>query len=371
MKHFFISYNREDGQWAQWIAWQLEHNGYSTVNQAWDFGAGSAFVQEMHQAAIEAERTIAVLSDNYLTSDYCAAEWQAAFASDPTGRLRKLIPVRVRLCNPDGLLKGRTYINLVGKDEATAKEVLLTSIKSSIPGERGKPGTQPDFPASPVASAERALTLEPRFPGSLPPVWPPVWNIAHKPNPHFVGRDELLDRIHQTLASSKAAALTAIHGLGGVGKTQLATEYAYQHAADYQIVWWIKSERRETMAEDLSALAVALNLPEKHAREIPVIVEAVRLELNRRGDWLLVFDNARSAEELRDYLPAGGTGHVLITSRDANWLGTAQALEVTELLAQDAARFLLERTGQRDEKDAGELASELGYLPLALEQAAA
>ena len=49
MKHFFISYNREDGQWAQWIAWQLEHNGYSTVNQAWDFGAGSAFVQSFRR----------------------------------------------------------------------------------------------------------------------------------------------------------------------------------------------------------------------------------------------------------------------------------------------------------------------------------
>lgn len=362
---FFISYSRNDRQWAEWLAWQMEESGYMTVMQAWDFGAGSDFVEEMNRAASQAARTIAVLSDHYLKSEFCAAEWHAAFADDPTGKLRKLLPVRVRECDPDGLLKVRNYIDLVGLDEAAAKETLLAKLKD----ERAKPTSAPPFPApaASLADSERTVTAKPRFPGALPP----VWNVPHQPNPHFVGRAALLAAVHEALTSTQAAALTAIHGLGGVGKTQLATEYAYQRAAEYEIVWWVRAEETATLASDFSALAAQLGLPEQDARETPVIVEAVRRALTRRGGWLLVFDNARGAEDLRAYLPGSRSGHVLITSRDANWGQLARKLEVTTLAPADAVQFLLERSGQRDAQAAAELAKDLGYLPLALNQAAA
>lgn len=359
-KDFFISYNKADQQWAEWIAWQLEATGYATVIQAWDFGAGSDFVEEMNQAAIKAARTIAVLSNNYLKSEFCKAEWHAAFADDPTGKLRKLIPVRVRECDPEGLLKVRNYVDLVGKDEAAAKEILLAKIK----GERGKPTNPIPFPS---ASHSSSATEKPNFPGALPP----VWNVPHRENPHFVGRDELLDQMRETLNAGQAAALTAIHGLGGVGKTQLAAHYAHRHKGDYQIIWWIKAEETATLASDYAALATALDLPEKDAREQPVIVTAVRRWLEQHPDWLLIFDNARDAEVVREYLPQGRAGHALITSRDPNWRGVALPLEVRTLLREDAARFLLERTGQSDVEAARALAAELGDLPLALEQAGA
>lgn len=365
MKDFLISYNRNDRQWAEWIAWQLEESGYTTVIQAWDFGAGSDFVEEMDQAASQTLRTVAVLSDHYLASEYCAAEWHAAFADDPTGKLRKLVPVRVRECDPEGLLKVRNYIDLVGLDEAAAKEMFLAKLKN----ERTKPTSAPPFPApsASLPASERSVTGKPRFPGALPP----VWNVPHQPNPHFVGRAALLEAMHEALSSTRAAALTAIHGLGGVGKTQLATEYAYQRAAEYEIVWWVRAEETATLASDFSALAAQLGLPEQDAGETPLIVEAVRRALAARGGWLLVFDNARGAEDLRGYLPGSRTGHVLITSRDANWGQLARKLEVTTLAPANAAQFLLARTGQRDAQAAAELAEALGYLPLALEQAAA
>jgi TIR domain len=91
-KDFFISYTKVDRRWAEWIAWQLEEAGYTTVLQAWEYGSGSNFVLKMNDASQEAERTIAVLSADYLTSKYTRAEWAAAFRSD------KLLLVRAQKC---------------------------------------------------------------------------------------------------------------------------------------------------------------------------------------------------------------------------------------------------------------------------------
>ena len=96
MKDFFISYNKADREWAEWIAWQLEEAGYTTVLQAWDFRPGSNFVLEMQRARTEAQRTIAVLSPDYLAAPFTQPEWAAAFARDPTGEKGLLLPVRVR-----------------------------------------------------------------------------------------------------------------------------------------------------------------------------------------------------------------------------------------------------------------------------------
>jgi tetratricopeptide (TPR) repeat protein len=162
----------------------------------------------------------------------------------------------------------------------------------------------------------------------------------------------------------------SLHGLGGVGKTQLAVEYAYRHATDYGIVWWIRSEKPETLASDYAALAAKLELPERDAREQPVIIQAVRAALAARNDWLLIFDNANTADEIRAYLPSGG-GHIIITSRDPAWRGLASLMPVQKWQSGVAVEFLIKRTGKNDSVAANELAKELDYLPLALEQAGA
>ena len=104
MTDFFISYTHVDCTWAEWIAWQLEATGYTTVIQAWDFRPGSNFVVDMQHAAAGSERTIAVLSpaylESYLQSGFTAAEWSAAFARDPTGSQHLLLPVRIHDCEP-------------------------------------------------------------------------------------------------------------------------------------------------------------------------------------------------------------------------------------------------------------------------------
>jgi hypothetical protein len=158
MKDFFISYNKKDRAWAEWIAWHLEEAGYTTVLQDWDFRPGSNFVLKMQQATIEAQRIIAVLSPDYLNALYTQPEWAAAFAQDPTGDKGTLLPIRVRECGLKGLLAPIIYIDLVGLEESRAKDNLLTGVK----GGRGKPELPPAFPRE----DHQLRGEQPPFPGS-------------------------------------------------------------------------------------------------------------------------------------------------------------------------------------------------------------
>jgi hypothetical protein len=166
MKDFFISYNSADRQWAEWIAWELEEAGYSTLLQVWDFRPGSSFTELMERAIAETERTIAVLSPDYLASSFSAPEWAGAFTRDPTGKMGLLIPVRVRDTEPMGLLASIVYIDLVGLNEESARAALTAGIQRS----RARPTKAPPFPsAKAFPSEERSVTRHPVFPGSLPP----------------------------------------------------------------------------------------------------------------------------------------------------------------------------------------------------------
>ena len=145
----------------------MQEAGHEVVLQAWDFRPSTNFVQAMHEAALQAERTIAVLSPDYLTARFTQPEWQAAFAQDPTGEKGLLVPVRVRTCDPPGMLSQVVYIDLVGLAEEAAQEKLRTGVRRG----RVNPTTAPDFPGAPP----RAVPSRPRFPGILPP----IWNVPH------------------------------------------------------------------------------------------------------------------------------------------------------------------------------------------------
>jgi tetratricopeptide (TPR) repeat protein len=374
-RDFFISYTAKDRKWAEWIAWQLEDAQFTSIIQAWDFGAGSDFVEEMDRASQKARRTIAVISPDYFKSKFTKAEWHVPFSEDATGADRKLIPVRVRDCDVEGLLRVRVYIDLVSKNKAEAKDELMRQVCAIVESRRLKPDAEPDFPAS--TQPAETQTREPQFPGSLPD----VWNIPFRRNPHFTGRDDLIVEIEKALAAGEVAALTqpqAITGLGGVGKTQLTVEYAYHHAADYDIVWWVKSEEPVTMATDFAGLGSELRPPVEVVTDLDRNVEAVKRRLERmsrqEARWLLIFDNATDAASVGKLLPRNSNGHILITSRDQNWRGVAHPLQVAPLPREDSINFLTERIGRTapsDREAANHLADELGDLPLALEQAGA
>src|SRR5665213_1650532 len=130
MAEFFVSYTSADKAWAEWIGFVLEEEGFTAVIQAWDFSAGSNFVLEMQRAATAADRTIMVLSPDYLKSQFAAPEWAAAFSHDPQGLKRKLVPVMVRECNAQGILGPLVHISLVGADEADARTCLIAGVRA-------------------------------------------------------------------------------------------------------------------------------------------------------------------------------------------------------------------------------------------------
>ncbi|MYW28658.1 toll/interleukin-1 receptor domain-containing protein, partial [Streptomyces sp. SID2119] len=143
---FFISYSPADEAWASWIAWTLEEAGFRTVIQAWDFVAGSNFIDYMDRGVSESVAVIAVLSRNYQGSRYGRMEWQAALRSEPDQPDRRLLTVRVDEAPVEGLLATITYVDLVGVPDArTARGLLLTRVEQALDG-HARPVDSPSYP---------------------------------------------------------------------------------------------------------------------------------------------------------------------------------------------------------------------------------
>jgi tetratricopeptide (TPR) repeat protein len=206
------------------------------------------------------------------------------------------------------------------------------------------------------------------------------WNLPPR-NPFFTGREDFLKRLEDGLADGRAQ---AISGLGGIGKTQTAIEYAYRHRDQYRAVLWSGADSRDALVSGFGAIASLLDLPEKEERDANVVAEAVRRWLERQTGWLLILDNV---EELvgvvKPFLPASGTGHLLMTTRLQATGAIAQNVELEKMEPEEGALFLLRRAkviapdapleaaSEADRKPAREITGEVDGLPLALDQAAA
>jgi tetratricopeptide (TPR) repeat protein len=359
-RDFFISYTSADRAWAEWVAWQLEDDGWTTVLQAWDFTPGDNFVVRMRDALEQADRTIALISQAYLASPYATDEWTAAFLHD-RDRVGRLLPVRIEACQLPRLLAIRVYIDLVGLGRQQARTRLLEGVKQG----RRRPKRAPKFPGEQRAGGEDMG--EPRFPAE----GPEITNLPAR-NRNFSGRGELLERLHAALQAESLAAVVpvgAVHGLGGVGKTELALEYAHRYGADYDLVWWVPAEQPTSAASVLAGLARRLGI-EQVADQSEMVARLFE-ELRGRERWLLIYDNAERPEDLAGLLPAGGGGQVLVTARWSVWSRKGIGLNVDVLAREESVAFLARRTGSTDQAVLDALAGELGDLPLALQEATA
>jgi hypothetical protein len=202
---------------------------------------------------------------------------------------------------------------------------------------------------------------------------PAVWGNIPPRNPNFTGRADLLRLLHQQIQGGTTAVLPhALHGMGGVGKSHLAVEYVYQHQGEYDLIWWIPAERATQIGASLVELAHRMNLtagPDVGSARLAV-QEALRLG-RPYPRWLLIFDNAESPEALVPYLPTGGSGNIMITSRNPQWATVARTLEVDVFSRIESVELLRRRGPELTDGQADQLAEALGDLPLALEQAAA
>jgi NB-ARC domain len=163
--------------------------------------------------------------------------------------------------------------------------------------------------------------------------FPLIWNVPYRRNPFFTGREDVLKNLHTTLIEGNTAALTqpqAISGLGGIGKTQVAVEYAYRNANEYQAVLWVKADSREVLISDFVSIADPLDLPEKNEQDQNRVVNAVKRWLQNHVDWLLILDNVEELEIIDEFVPPAVKGHILLTTR-AQATGTANSAGIENL----------------------------------------
>jgi tetratricopeptide (TPR) repeat protein len=353
----FVSYAHQDERLRSSLVRQLgplEAEGPVKLWHDRKIPAGAEWKVEIDEHLKSSCLVLLLLSPDFLKSKYCR-EFEARLALERSDlNQARIVPVVLRPCawreTPFGRFQALPRNGRPVSDWASRKE----AIADVVEGIRAV-----------VEDVRREL---------LSSALPPIWNVPFRRNPNFTGRTELLRELHAALSSGRAAAVTqAISGLGGVGKTQLAVEYAYRHASDYALVWWLRSEDSATLTGDYAQLAGPLDLPMKGDKDQGLLVKGVKRWLEANKGWLLIFDNAEQPEDLKDYLPQVGSGHIIVTSRNTNWRRIGETLPVEVLPREQAIRLLLRRSGSKeaDRDAAANLAEELGDLPLALEQAAA
>jgi tetratricopeptide (TPR) repeat protein/DNA-binding XRE family transcriptional regulator len=219
-----------------------------------------------------------------------------------------------------------------------------------------------------------------------PPTGSRISNIPIARTPLFTGREPLLALLHQRLSTARTAALTqaqSLYGLGGIGKTQAAAEYAFRYGDDYTGVFWMLAASRETLVADYVTLAALLDLPEKDEQDQQQIVAAVKRWLAAHAGWLLILDNADDLPLAQEFLPTSHKGYILYTTHAQAAGALAASVEVEQLTPQEGALLLLRWTKRldldtpldqaqaEDRAQALRIVREMDGLPLAIVQAGA
>jgi tetratricopeptide (TPR) repeat protein len=248
-----------------------------------------------------------------------------------------------------------------------------------IPGPR--PQEQPPSGA-PGGSVSTASQPSPVLAIPSNPTPTRLWGNVPQRNRNFTGREELMARLSQRLSQRLTSEVTAVlpevtavlpealHGMGGVGKSQIAIEYVYRNSRDYSLVWWVPSEQTSLIVQSLIELGEQMGLRVGADRSaVPAVLEALRVG-TPYSNWLLVFDNAEDPQEVRKFFPNDGPGRVMVTSRNSQWSSLASSLEVDVFAREESVALIRRRSPQIPDDSADRLAETLGDLPLAVEQAA-
>jgi hypothetical protein len=343
---FFLSRRGSVAPIAREVTDVLKEQGYNVFVQDYDIRFGNSLVEKMHIGIMNSRDLIILFTRDYERSPYTRKE----FTSFEAQRLRspEQRHIVILLCDdtpPEGLLADNVYQTLMGIENPEER-------KSRI-----------------LAAAERqsqAAPLPPRPFIGVPP------RIAS-----FTGREDELDRLDAILMQDKPAAVTqasvgraAVQGLGGVGKTSLAIEYAHRFRGLYAGVCWCSAEARTGLMSALASLAVTLGAATPEEADVEKAAKAALRRLaEQRATWLLVYDNVPAPDYITDLLPSAGA-RVLITSRFSDWSQLADEVALDVLPLEEAVALLRSRTG-RGYAGAQTLADALGRLPLALDHAAA
>ncbi len=366
----FYSYAHEDEQWRNELEKHLSNLQQQERITGWHdrkIAGGKAWEHEIVDNIQNAQIILLLISSDFMASDNCSkTEVPLAMERYEAGTAR-VLPIIIRPVDH----KGAPFDKL-----------------QALPYDAKPVTTSPNIDEAFYTIAQGIRTVVEEFTKRtlpIPSASSPIGNLPRR-NPYFTGREDILTVIHTMLIANSTTALTqpqAISGLGGIGKTQTAIEYAYRYRSDYHYTFWVKADTHETLTSDFTTIAGHLNLREKDAQDQTLIVRAVKCWLEANSNWLLIFDNADDLKMVYDYLPAGEKGHILLTTRAYSMGGIAKRVEIEKMDSEQGALFLLRRAGiiQQDAPPSGaskadyskakEVSEAMDGLPLALDQAGA
>ncbi len=347
-KALFISRAGADADFAAVIGVILKGAGYSVILQQWDF-TNRNFMERMHAALAEGARVVALLSPEYLRSDHCQAEWQNTIAGDPLNTKSRLILLRVAECEPAGLLSGLAYWDLVLLRDN--RPLLEDIVRDAVREDRCEA-----VPTGPYWRTPRTI----------------LDAEAIRAVPSFSGREEAL--VALSAALSDVATIAAVHGLGGVGKSSVAREYAWRNREQYSVIWWLNAQTEDGIIDGLLRLGTLFvrgldQLQDRRAAAQQVTGSVLN---GFAKPVLLIFDNLEDERLLRTWGPRMGS-RSLVTSRNAAWSADITAIPLHTWSLDVAIGYLRRESGRADliEADARAIVEALGGLPLALAHAAA
>ncbi|MET9354711.1 FxSxx-COOH system tetratricopeptide repeat protein [Streptomyces sp. NPDC006617] len=358
----FVSYAGPDRAWAEWAAWHLREVGHAVELDVWDWRIGDNFIERMNDALRRATTVVALFSNNY----FDPARWTREEWTSVVARRERIVPVTIEPLTASDIPDILTAV--IRKDlHSLDEQAAITALLEAVSGPTG-PRTAPSFPGTPApvhaASAGGAQGQRPRLPSGAG--LPRVWNVRDR-NPHFTGREALISRIREGLLGGRQAVVQALHGLGGIGKTQIALEYAHRFASQYDTVWWIDAARADQILVRYTELAARLGIAKPEAgaeHNARTLLE----HLHTQDRWLIILDNADDPHDFESLIPTG-PGHVLITSRNPGWNDRVHSLNLGVFARSDSLAYLTARMPGITPDQAGGLADDLGDLPLALAQA--
>jgi len=344
---FFLSRRGSVAAIAREVTDVLTEKGYRILTQDYDFPLGTSFMDAMHEGIKNSRDLIILYTHDYESSRYTRKEF-TSFTAQAMGSAeqRHVIILRCEDLPLEGLLADNVYQDLVGVED---------------PGERRR----------------RIIAAAERQPQAAPP--PPRPFIGVPPRiASFTGRADELERLDAILMQDKPAAVTqvsvgraAVQGMGGVGKTSLAVEYAHRYRGLYAGVCWCPAEKRTGLLSALAGFALTLGAATPEEADVEKAAKAALRRLaDQRATWLLVYDNVSRPEEVADLLPSAGA-KVLITSRFPEWRRWAKQVALDVLPLGEAVALLEKLTVRVDDTGAKTLAEALDCLPLALDHAAA
>ena len=344
---FFLSRRGSVAAIAREVTDVLTEKGYRVLLQDYDFPLGTSFVDAMHEGIKNSRDLIILYTQDYESSPYTRKEFTSFEAERlRTAEERHIIVLRCDDVPLRGLLADNIYQDLASTEKPEERKRRI------------------------IAAAERQSQAAPPPPRPFIGVPPRIAS--------FTGRAEQLDKLDAILMQDKPAAVTqasvgraAVQGMGGVGKTSLAVEYAHRYRSLYAGVCWCPSETSTALLSALANLAVTLGAVTAEEADVEKVAKAALRRLaEQRATWLLVYDNVPAPDTIADLLPSAGA-RVLITSRFSDWSELADEVALDVLPPGEAVALLESRTARSDAVGAKMLAEALGRLPLALDHAAA